>query len=138
MGIVLVLLMGAVGSAQPLVKANIPFEFQVGNQTLPAGEYEIGPAQNRDSFLLWVKKLDGTAITNIISFGRYSSGKHHKACLVFNQHADKYFLSQVWIGTEAFGRQLCTSKAEKELTHAAKTQASMTNASLKLITIAAK
>jgi hypothetical protein len=138
MGVALILLSSVAGLAQSQVRANIPFDFVVGNLTMPAGEYEIGPAQNWDSFHIWVKKLDGSATTNAISYGWNNPAKPEKAYLIFNKYADKCFLSRICTKNEGFGRKLYVSKAEKELANAAKSQSAMTSFSPKTIAIAAK
>ncbi len=134
----IIFLTSMAGLAQSQVKANIPFDFVVGNQTLPAGEYEIGPAQNRDSFIIWVKKLDGSATTNAISYGWNNPAKSYKACLVFNKYADKCFLSRICTGNDGLGRKLYASKAEREMAFAAKSHSAMTDSAVKVITVAAK
>lgn len=138
MGVALILLTSVAGLAQSQVRANIPFEFVVGNLTLPAGEYEIGPALNRDSYHIWVKKLDGSATTNAIAYGWNNPAKPDKAYLIFNKYADKCFLSRICTKNEGSGRKLYASKAEKELANAAKSRSAMTDSSPKVITVAAK
>lgn len=138
MGAALILLISVAGLAQPPMKANIPFEFVVGNQTLPTGEYEIGPVQNRDSFIIWVNKLNGSATANAISFGSSNPAKPLKACLIFNKYADKCFLSQICAGNGGTSRKLYVSKAEKEVAFAAKSRSAMTDSAPEAITVAAK
>jgi len=41
------------------VRANIPFNFAVGSKTLPAGTYDVGTIDGRDSKMLLLQARDG-------------------------------------------------------------------------------
>ena len=93
--------------------ARIPFEFKVGNATLPAGEYtvaQINPAS--DHVVLQLRSRDGSAgamvqMTTVI-------GKAQKnAQLIFNCYGNKYFFAQAWTGDEGSGLQAPKPRAER-------------------------
>jgi hypothetical protein len=96
------------------MKANIPFRFIIGDQTLPAGEYTVRYI-NQDSgkTALLFKSTDGKAsrIVNLMTAQRGET----KASLVFNQYGDTYFLSEVWTGGDQYGLTLPKSRAEREM-----------------------
>jgi hypothetical protein len=92
------------------MKVSIPFEFQVGNQTLPAGKYLV--QKIGDSLRISDRAgHSANAITNAVS-GKSTGDKTQ---LVFNQYGRRFFLSEArWEGYMA-GRGLAKSKAEIEL-----------------------
>lgn len=95
-----------------VVKMDVPFEFRVGGQSLPAGEYCIVP---KSPTLINVRSKDGhqsaIALTNAVQATRTSNdGK-----LVFNRYGNLYFLAQVWNPGEDVGRKVIQSKVEQEV-----------------------
>ncbi len=94
------------------LEVNIPFEFQIGSQTLPAGEYSV-KRLTQNSVL--VRSRDGklSAITQTPrAITEDKNGKQEK--LVFNQYGNQYFLSQVWMVRGSDGRELYKSDAEQQ------------------------
>ena len=92
--------------------ANIPFQFNVGDMSLPAGEYtvtQINPAS--DQAVLQIRAKDGsrTAIASMNSAIRQSS---EGAALVFNRYGSKYFFAQAWIDGETDGLRALKSRSE--------------------------
>ena len=102
-------------SVTTLAKAEIPFDFVVGQKTLPAGEYEICPGNKTNKDILWIKKADSRATANVVTFGRNIKRQQAGPYLVFNRYGNQYFLSQVWAEFDEVGRQAAKSAAEKEL-----------------------
>lgn len=102
-------------SVTTLAKAEIPFDFVVGQKTLPAGEYAIGPGNNTNKDILWIKKADSRATANVVTFGQNIKRQQAGPYLVFNRYGDQYFLSQVWTEFDQVGRQVAKSAHEKEL-----------------------
>ncbi len=93
----------AYGQSSTRVTANIPFDFRVGSQTLPAGEYSVVP---KSPVLVVIRSTDGhqsaLVMNNAIQASRISAdGK-----LVFNRYGEFYFLSQVWTPGEADRSQI--------------------------------
>ncbi len=92
------------------VRANIPFQFVVGDKSLPAGEYVVKPItgiralaiDNRDSH------ASALRLTNEIM----GKGKSENARLVFHRYGNRYFLAEVWMG-EQKGSQLAKSREER-------------------------
>jgi hypothetical protein len=98
------------GYAQSPVRANIPFEFTIGQKVLPAGEYSISNVsdrvielRNREKHVTIMVPATATA---------YVSQKPH--VLVFNVYGDQYFLHEVRGGLGEFTLDLQPSKLEKE------------------------
>jgi hypothetical protein len=97
---------------QQRVRANVPFEFIVGDKTLPAGEYAVramGAASD-------VLAIQGTrANHNAIRLTNPTVRAEKSASLVFHRYGDKFFLAQVWDGENGAGRQLLKSRQERSI-----------------------
>src|SRR5258708_3010692 len=91
-------------------KANVPFEFVVGDKTLPAGEYAVAAVTNNGETLR-IRKT--TASDSAIRLTIAAEGKSEQAKLVFHRYGERYFLAEVW--TSEGGRSLGQSKQERAI-----------------------
>ena len=96
------------------VRADIPFNFAVGNKTLPAGTYDVGTIGMRDSKTLLLQSQDANASIMVNSNAAENLKPATKTKLVFNQYGSRYFLSQIWVNGETRGHQLPKTSREKE------------------------
>lgn len=103
------------------MKANIPFQFTIGNQTLPAGDYIVRYV-NQDSgkTALLFKSADGRTSRIVNMMSTQKTDVQTKASLVFNQYGESYFLSEVWTGGDQYGLALPKSRTERDLNQMAK------------------
>ena len=109
-------LVAAVGTARAQSPVNIsvdvPFDFYVGEQLMPAGRYTVKRAvKNTSSTLLIAGAEDGeraTATTAPIA-GREA----RQSALVFHRYGDDYFLRSAWTVGETEGREFKASKLER-------------------------
>jgi hypothetical protein len=97
------------------VRANVPFNFAVGNKTVAAGTYDVGTIDSRDSKILLLQARDGNLSMMVGSITTEDLKPADKTKLVFNQYGNRYFLAQIWVEGETRGRQLPKSSREKEL-----------------------
>jgi len=97
------------------VRANIPFNFAVGSKTLPAGTYDVGTIDGRDSKMLLLQARDGNSSMIVGSNAAENFKAADKTKLVFNQYGSRYFLSEIWVNGATRGRQLPKTSREKEL-----------------------
>ena len=97
------------------VRANIPFNFAVGSKTLPAGTYDVGTIDGRDSKMLLLQGRDGNSSMIVGSNAAENFKAADKTKLVFNQYGSRYFLSEIWVNGATRGRQLPKTSREKEL-----------------------
>ena len=97
------------------ITAKIPFDFTVGDKTLPAGAYTVRLSNLNAPYLLSIRGEDRQAIaigfTNAIQANKAAA----QTKLVFHRYGDRYFLSEVWLIGEDTGRQFLKSHAEQEL-----------------------
>src|SRR2546427_11378738 len=80
------------GSRTQLI-ANIPFDFSVGNKTLPAGEYtvrQINPSS--DHAVLQLRSQDGKASAMVQMNAVIDKTRSQEtASLIFNRYGNRYF-----------------------------------------------
>ena len=110
----LLLLAGSAIAQTVRVRANVPFNFTVGNKTLPAGMYSIRTIGDRGMTTLLVQAQDGHSSIMTNSNAAENLKPADKTKLVFNQYGNRYFLSQIWVAGETRGHQLPKSSREKE------------------------
>ena len=74
--------------------AKIPFAFNVGNKTLPAGKYTVtvvNPASDRK--ILQIRSINGRA-SAMIQTNSVNGKTSDEAKLVFQRYGDQYFFAQ--------------------------------------------
>ena len=96
------------------ITAHVPFDFQVGEKTLPAGDYSV---KRLSQNTLLVESADGEQ-SAIAQAPRNVEGnvnaKPSREKLVFRQYGDQYFLAQVWMIRGNMGRDINMSGAERK------------------------
>jgi len=112
-GLGLLLAAAATPAQEARVKAQIPFDFVVGNQVLPAGEYAVVPEGNAQA--LWIRSDQAKESAMTLTIACTNSGPATSSRLVFHVVDGRYFLSQVWAQGYDQGRQLPRSKMEQQL-----------------------
>jgi hypothetical protein len=96
------------------IEINVPFDFSLGNQTLPAGAYSVKQL-SQNSML--VESADGQTRVLAQTPGRIQIDANEKAPqekLVFHQYGKQYFLAQVWMVRGSDGLELGQSGAERQ------------------------
>lgn len=94
------------------VTANIPFEFVVADQTLPAGKYTV-EKMSMSSEVLAIRSRNKTALR--LSNPLRANKAPNQSKLVFHRYGQRYFLSEVWSAGEQAGRQLRKSREERNI-----------------------
>lgn len=115
------------------VRANVPFDFVVGEKTLAAGSYTVGTISRNSADAVLIRSSDGSQkairLTNSISDN--ANIKH--ARLVFHRYGNTYYLAQVWTAGMNEGREMLKSKMER-----AQTELAQNSSGPEVITIAAE
>lgn len=103
----------AQNNGRPQLIAEIPFQFNVGNKTLPAGEYLVRSVSDDSSIVvLAIQSRDGKASAMLMMRG--VEGKAlNSAKLMFNRYGNQYFFAQTWIDGDSIGLQAPRSRAER-------------------------
>jgi hypothetical protein len=114
LGLGLLLAVSAAQAQDTRVKANIPFDFVVGNQLLPAGEYMLVTEGSTNQAIV-IRSDDTKSAILSLTQSCSSFRPSDKTKLVFHALAGRYFLSQVWMQGYDRGRELPKSRAEVQL-----------------------
>ena len=93
-----------------VIIANIPFDFIVRDQTLPAGEYSLTRVGQG---VTMIRSRDCKA-SMVFMTNTVQSAKTRDE-LVFHRRGDKYFLSQVWTSGNDIGSELRKCRTERDL-----------------------
>jgi hypothetical protein len=96
--------------ANQKVMANIPFDFRVGDRLMPAGEYNISAATDNGTLALL-----GPEAQFVSSHAAQLNAPSTATKLVFKKASGRYFLSQIWVEGEQRGRELASSRMEREV-----------------------
>ena len=90
------------------VRADIPFDFVVGNETLLAGTYTA--KYNNNHAVLLIQSLDhrtsAVSLTHTVRKGKSVGMEDNSPRLIFSRYGDQYFLTQVWVGGGLDAREL--------------------------------
>ncbi len=91
---------------------DIPFNFTVEQQRLPAGQYLVTISGQNG---LLMRRIDGRGAVVVLTQAIVSQERRETARLVFNCYDRRCFLSQAWPDTGSMGRLLLKSSEEQEL-----------------------
>ena len=103
--------LGGVASthAQTGVQVRVPFEFQIANMTLPAGEYVV----TSDHEQVWVRVYHGNTVA-VVQSNKATNDGGKTGKVIFNCYEKLCFLSQVWLPGAEGSRTILASRSEKE------------------------
>ena len=119
------------------VRAQVPFDFYVGDRLIAAGDCTVTSATSDDSGL----RIDGNGgRQSAITMTHLAGGSINKKAsprLVFHKYGDQYFLAAVW-GDEQNGRALPESKRERNLRKEMRVARQAGAAAMETVTVAAR
>ena len=117
LGVFGLLLVAACANAQSVnVKANVPFDFVVGNVTIPAGAYSIQSINDSiGSPTLVIRSANNKVARLVGSNGAENLNPAATSHLLFHRYGDTYFLAQIWMQGERHGRELTQTRRETEM-----------------------
>ncbi len=101
-------------SSDMKVVASVPFDFTIGRQVMPAGEYTV-KRLSQNSRAILIQSADGSASRIVQPIPTQSAKEQEQGKLVFHRYGNQYFLSQIWSAGETVGNELRKSAAEREL-----------------------
>lgn len=92
---------------------NVPFDFYVGAEKLPAGEYLVTEQGSRTTMRIQRRDQSPGAYFSI----RPVEGREiqNQSKLVFHKYGEDYFLSQVWTAGRASGQELNLGRRERSM-----------------------
>jgi hypothetical protein len=109
----LLLVVSAAHAQTTNVLARIPFDFMVGKQMLPAGEYTLKSLDQISNALVIRGEQGATQIT--LTHAAAKSEPAEKTVLIFHRVGDEYFLAEVWVEGNSSGRALPKSPVETQM-----------------------
>jgi hypothetical protein len=117
------------------LKADVPFEFVVGSETLTAGQYTVEALASSRA----LRVRNGSDNQSAIRLTTPADDGANKVALVFHRYGARYFLAEVWNGAE--GLTINKSKQEqaieRELARIAHVRHEIAKAQYELVEIAA-
>lgn len=94
-----------------LVKATVPFDFTVGDRTLPAGTYTISSDTNSQGYVAIRNQDRKMAILTLCLPNQTNSGKDNT--LLFHKYGNQYFLRDLRSEGALMNINFSVTKAEK-------------------------
>jgi hypothetical protein len=94
------------------MRANIPFDFRMGEALMPAGEYFISHA---NGVLTLQERQGGNAAAVVLTSGTERREHSDKGVLQFNQYGNAYFLGEISTPDSNTARIVSKTPREKEL-----------------------
>jgi len=92
------------------VKVKVPFDFEVANTTLPAGEYVIWSQRE----LVMLRASSGVIVARVQANRTIHDGST-SGKVVFNCYERRCFLAQLWTADVEKAREIVKSRNEKEV-----------------------
>jgi hypothetical protein len=99
-----------VQAQQTILRANVPFAFNIGDKQLPPGTYIV---REMDRGTLIQSKDGENSVLGTYNYAGPSKADETK--LVFDKVGDHYFLAQIWTSVRDEGLLVPESKQEREL-----------------------
>ena len=96
-----------------MLKADIPFDFTVGDKQLHSGEYHV--KQMNQGLTLIIESKDARSSAMVLTTPTQAKKISDVGKLVFNRYGDQYFLSKIWAPSSDTGREVRKSRLEREV-----------------------
>jgi hypothetical protein len=98
------------------IEATVPFAFEVGDKTMPAGKYRIESIATGAGSLQVIRSAKGDLQVTLSAIAVPAKNANSGPELIFHRYGTHYFLAQIQTGG-GHGRQLFESQQEKKLAH---------------------
>jgi hypothetical protein len=102
------------GQTGKTVRANVKFDFQIGERIYPAGEYRIGSISRLNDNILQIRSVGDANKNHIIIANHSNAGKRQTPKLVFQKYGENYFLTKIFLDTEQWGYSIRPSRRQRE------------------------
>lgn len=94
--------------AQSEVQVRVPFDFAVGNKTLPAGTYSITPVSE---WGIEIRNRDTN--DSLLTLANHDSNEQRKNVVVFTKYSGHYFMREILCDSASMNVDLPTTKIEQ-------------------------
>ena len=96
------------------VRANVPFDFIVGDKTIPAGHIIAHGMSSANGGPLLIQNVDQGKLTLRVGRQLLRTSESDQCKLVFRRYGNRYYLAEIWMpGYKAW--EVIKSKEEKSL-----------------------
>lgn len=93
-------------TADHIIKVKIPFAFEVGDKTFPAGAYSFLQSA---PYLICLRDSQGQTLANLITASVERADTSGPAKLEFYGDGERYVLARVWRDHDSLGQQIPVS-----------------------------
>ena len=104
----------AFGQTGKTVKADVKFDFQIGERIYPAGEYLVERVSQQSDNILQIRSVGDANKKQIIVAGAANAGKRQTPKLVFQKYGENYFLTGIFLDTEQWGYSIHRLRRQRE------------------------
>lgn len=105
---------GACRAQSGSLEVNVPFAFEAGNKTMPAGSYRVESMRTGAGSLEILRNTSGDVRLRISAMSTALKSGTTGPALVFQRYGNRYFLAQIRTG-DGHAREVFPSQQEKEL-----------------------
>lgn len=102
----------ASGQTSKTLRANVKFDFQIGDRIYPAGEYRIESISQSDN-LMRIRNVADPDKTEIILANHPNATKKRTPRLVFLKDGQRYFLTEIFLDSGEWGYSFTPSHAQR-------------------------
>ncbi len=96
-----------------VIRGDIPFDFIVGDKTLPAGNYVFHPVLGKNN-LPRIENTKNLEVVVLRTAVLTENGKQVKPMFVFRRYGEQYYIAQIWNGSNA-GIEVPKSRMERQV-----------------------
>ena len=104
----------ASGQTAKTVRANVKFDFQIGDRIYPAGEYRIESISGLSDNILLIRSVRDANERHFIAANHSNAGKRQTPKLVFQKYGESYFLTNIVLDSGQWGYSIRPSRHQRE------------------------
>jgi len=102
----------ASGQTSKTIRANVEFDFQIGDRIYPAGEYRI-ESISQSGNVMRIRNVADANKTELILANHPNAAKRETPRLVFLKDGDRYFLTAIFLDSGERGYLITPSHAQR-------------------------
>jgi len=104
----------ASGQTGKTIRANVKFDFQIGDRIYPAGEYRIESISALSDKILLIRNVSDAKTTQIMWANHSNRAKRQAPKLVFLKDGERYFLTHIFLDSGVSGYSITPSRRQRE------------------------
>jgi hypothetical protein len=119
--VVLLTGVAARAQAQTEVKCAVPFDFSLGGQSFPSGDYSFRIVSGGASKMVLASPANATGGL-LVAARVEDAGKPGETYVAFNRYGKRYLLSGLTLGGSAISLRIAPTRAEREMMASARVE----------------